>query len=133
MTTNGELSTHDYLLDTGSGDDPDELIDEALEANGELVLDFYSAIGSRPYAIPNSYQNKRGVTVNRWLLVTITPKLMPGKTISMVPDVLDPSDYDRRIFTTDWVRSQMNDTRGVGLAKKMHYDTINKVGGIACE
>lgn len=85
----------------------DALIERVIEANGELVIDFPSRIGARPFARFTPYTNNRDVRVHHWTIISIIPKIMPERTILFHPTVIDPyesSDYPLRHFSTEWIR-----------------------------
>lgn len=95
----------------------EDLVDRAKASGGDLVL-LLDRIGAAPYMRFTPYENNRGVTVNMWSCVSVTAKAMPERTILMHPRIVDPSrldDYNVRMFTTPWVRQQVNRSRIVRL------------------
>jgi hypothetical protein len=108
----------DAVLDTAEGATDQEIVDRAIESNGDLVLDHYSRIGARPFTRFTPYRNNRGVRIHHWTTISISLKVMPERTLIPQPTVVDPHDYDDyplRYFSTPWIRRQVGHSRGVKL------------------
>lgn len=96
--------------------DPDTVVERA-KAN-DLVLDFVGRVGARPYIRYTPYENNRGVKVNMWSCISYTFKRMPERTILSYPRIIEPDecgDYNVRMFTDEWVKGMVQNSRGVEL------------------
>lgn len=100
--------------------DADQVVEQVKASHGDLVIDFESRIGARPFMRYTPYTNNRGVRVNMWSCMSVLGVPMPGKTLLFRTTTVHPDDYDDgyediRMFTSEWVWRQVYHSRGVAI------------------
>jgi hypothetical protein len=98
----------------GVGTAADDLVDQAIESNGDLVLDFAGSVGARPFAQFTPYQNNSGVRCHHWTILSVWFEPMPERAMLAVPHRLRPGrndDYPLRHFSTPWIRGIARDAQ----------------------
>lgn len=96
----------------------DDLVERAVDSDGDLVLVFGGRIGATPYARFTPYTNADGVRVHHWTVLSVVPKAMPGRAMLFRPELIEPDeseDYPLRYFTTEWIRWEARRSPGMRL------------------
>jgi len=87
-------------------DEARDVIERVRDSDGDLVIDFPSRIGARPYAKFAPYTNHDDVVVDDWAVISMYFEAMPGKTLRSEPHIVRPSeseDYPLRHFSTPFI------------------------------
>ena len=98
-----------------------DVVDAAIESEGDLVLDFFGRIGARPFVRFTPYENNRGVRCHHWTILSIVARAMPERTLLFRPVLIEADDsYPLRHFSTPWIRQMVRRDSCVQLVPAEH-------------